>query len=312
MQLIRGFHKLKPKHQKAIVAIGNFDGVHLGHKELIKRVKEIGQAMERPTLLIIFEPQPLEYLKPTSAVPRLTRFREKFYYLNETGIDYLLIVKFNQTFSQLTADEFIERLYKQLAVHYLIVGTDFRFGKARQGDVALLKEAGEKQGFTVEIMPDVKINNERVSSTRIRQNLLSADLVSAELLLGRPYAMMGRVVYGSQLGRQLGFPTANIFVHRMATPLHGIYVVRLKGLNEKGLLGVANIGTRPSVSGTQTLLEVYLFNFNQDIYGKYVIVEFYQKLRDEERFENLTLLKMQIAKDVEQARQYFIEKGELT
>jgi riboflavin kinase/FMN adenylyltransferase len=305
-KLIRGLYSKKLPQGGCVLTIGNFDGVHLGHQALIKRIKTSSEELGVPSMVMTFEPQPLEYFAPERAVPRLTRFREKFTLLAQTSVDQVWVVRFNAEFAALTADEFIQQiLHKKLRVKHLIVGADFRFGRDRQGDIAMLRTIGAQLGFTVEAMPDVIVTGERVSSTRIRKALVANDLALAEGLLGRPYSMMGKVVYGHQLGRQLGFPTANIYLHRMATPVHGIYVVQVHGLRKKPLPGVANVGVRPTVGGTRIILEVYLFDFNHTIYGKAVTVEFCKKLREEERYDNLELLRLQMEKDAEQARAYF-------
>lgn len=311
-ELIRGLYNVAPRHMGGVVTIGNFDGVHLGHQALLKKVKETAQALKVPSTVITFEPQPLEYFMPNKAVPRLTRWREKFCELAKLGIDNILVLRFNEALANLSADDFIKKiLCDTLHVRHIIIGDDFRFGQARAGDFNYLKNAGVQHGFIVEDMPSVIDFGERISSTRIRKALADSDLALAEQLLGRPYTMMGRIVHGDKLGRALGFPTANIYLHRAVTPVQGIYVVRMHGLAKKGLPGVANVGTRPAVGGTRTLLEVYLFNFDQNIYGRDVCVEFCEKLRDEEHYPNLELLKTQIAKDAEQARQYFVERKEL-
>jgi riboflavin kinase/FMN adenylyltransferase len=305
-KLVRGFKNNIPLPKGSVVTIGNFDGIHLGHQALIKRVKTSAKELSVPSIVLTFEPQPLEYFVPGRLVPRLTRFREKFTLLSKADVAEVWVVRFNAEFAALTADEFIKQiLCKKLNVKHLIVGSDFRFGKGRLGDVNMLRKAGEALGFTVEIMPDIIVGGERVSSTRIRNALLENNLALAEELLGRPYTMLGKVVYGNQLGRQLGFPTANIYLHRAATPVHGIYVVRVHGLENKILPGVANVGVRPTIGGTRILLEVYLFDFERTIYGKPVTVEFCKKLREEERYDNLELLRLQMEKDAKQAREYF-------
>lgn len=309
-ELIRGLYNLQARHRGCVAAIGNFDGVHLGHQALLNRLKESAKTLNCPSLVITFEPQPLEFFMPDKAVPRLTRFREKFFYLSELGVDRVLVIHFNKQFASLPAEDFCQQiLYCQLGVKHVILGDDFRFGANRKGDAAYLAASGKKLGYSVEVMPTVVLENERISSTRIREALLKADNALAQRLLGRPYSMMGRVVYGNQLGRQLGFPTANIFLHRAGTPIKGIYAVRLHGIRAHGLPGVANVGVRPTIGGTRTILEVYLFDFNENIYGKSVSVEFCKKQRDEVRYETLDLLKQQIAIDVDIAKNYFAKQA---
>ncbi len=306
-QLIRGLSHINALFKGGVVTIGNFDGVHQGHQVLLSNVVKTAKSLHLPSTVITFEPQPLEYLVPKKSVPRLTRLREKFYLLSKAGIDNVLIIRFDEDFARLSADEFIQSLLiDKLKVKHLIVGDDFRFGWGRQGDIALLKKAG----LSVQAQSDIIMDSERVSSTRVRQALLSGDHDVAHRLLGRPYFMMGRVVHGNKLGRVLGYPTANIYLHRKVSPVMGIYVVQVHGLAKKPLPGVANIGIRPTIGGTRSLLEVHLFNFNQSIYGKYVSVEFCHKLRDEERYDSLDALKAQIDIDARQAREYFIKQGE--
>lgn len=306
-QLIRGLQHITPFHKQGVVTIGNFDGVHRGHQALINKVKSRAKALHVPSILITFEPLPVEYLQPKIAVGRLTRFREKFSALKATGIDYVLVLPFNKTLASLTADAFVKTvLVDGLQIEHLIVGDDFRFGYKRMGDVGLLQQAGLQYGFTVESMTSFKIEDQRVSSTLVREALAQGEQKRAALLLGRPYTMMGRVVHGNKLGRQLGFPTANIELHRKTSPIRGVYAVRMSGVSETALPGAANIGTRPAVNGTRILLEVHLFDFDRDIYGRHVTVEFYQKLRDEAHYENQDLLKQAIADDVSEAKKILL------
>jgi riboflavin kinase/FMN adenylyltransferase len=290
------------------VTIGNFDGVHKGHQALLKLLKAKAQDLYVPTVVITFEPQTSEYFTQGKAVPRLTRWREKFNALAGQQVDAVLVLRFNAKLAALSADEFIDQVLVQgLGVKHIMVGDDFKFGKARQGDFAFLEKAGVKKGFTVAAMESVVLDNERISSTRVRKALENADNALATKLLGRPYTMEGRVMHGDKLGREIGFPTANIFLHRKAAPVAGVYVVRMHGLQSKPLPGVANIGTRPTVNGTRSLLEVHLFDFNQDIYHQQVSVEFCEKLRDEERYDSIELLTEQIKLDALAARQYFLD-----
>ncbi|MCC2666253.1 MAG: riboflavin biosynthesis protein ribF [Gammaproteobacteria bacterium] len=309
-QLVRRVHSsngFTSEPKGCVATIGNFDGVHQGHQALLKQVILRAKELNLSSRVMIFEPQPAEFFLKDKCIARLTRFREKFYYLAKEKVDEVWVVLFNKALALLTATEFIEHvLCAQLYVKHLIVGEDFRFGQGRKGDVALLKAKGQQLGFTVETMPSVMIEGERVSSTRVRNALANADHLLAEQLLGRPYCMLGRVVYGNQLGRTLGFPTANIYLHRRVTPIHGIYAVRLHGIAKKGLPGVANIGIRPTIGGTRTLLEVHVFDFSQTIYGSQVCVEFCKKLREEAKFENLELLKAQMCLDAAEARHYFM------
>ncbi|MCR4346800.1 MAG: bifunctional riboflavin kinase/FAD synthetase [Sulfuricaulis sp.] len=306
MEFIRGWHNLKPQHRGCVATIGNFDGAHLGHQAVIGQLAEKGQELGLPTQVILFEPQPQEFFQPQAAIPRLTRLREKLQALRRYSVDRVLCLRFDAEFAALEPEQFIQRLLVDgLKVRYLVVGDDFRFGRQRRGDFTMLVAAGRKHGFQVVNMHTVTIDDERVSSTRIRAALATGDLVLAEKLLGRPYRMCGRVAHGDKLGRTLGFPTANIHLHRKVTPIKGIFAVEVFGLNTEPLAGAANIGTRPTVGGTRTLLEVHLLDFSDDIYGAYVQVNFLRKFRDEKRFNSLDELRHWIEKDVVDVRAFF-------
>ncbi len=306
MELIRGLHNLRPRHHSCVATIGNFDGVHLGHQAVIGQLAEKADEMCLPAVVITFEPQPMEYFRPEAAPSRLTRFREKIYALRRYAVDRVLCLHFNQKLASLSPEAFIQQvLIDGLGVKYLVVGDDFRFGRKRTGTIAHLRAAGQQHGFQVVNMHTFEIDGERVSSTRVRQALQSGDMAAAERLLGRDYRMSGRVAHGSKLGRELGFPTANIHLHRRFTPLQGIFAVEVFGLEQEPLAGVASLGNRPTVDGTRTLLEVYIFDFEQEIYGKHIQVSFLHKLRDEEKYDTLEALKQQIELDVQNARDYF-------
>lgn len=306
MQLIRGLHNLRPEHRGCVATIGNFDGVHLGHQAVIGQLGEEAGRLHLHSALITFEPQPMEYFRPQQSPARLTRLREKVEALRRFHIDRLLMLPFNRKLAQMSAVEFIQRvLVDGLGVKYLVVGDDFRFGKDRAGDFTMLQAAGREHGFAVVNMHTFLIDGERVSSTRVRAKLNAGDLAGAQQLLGRTYRMSGRVAHGKKLGQELGFPTANIHVHRKATPLQGIFVVEVFGIEGEPLPGVASLGTRPTVDGKTTILEVYLFDFDRNIYGEHLQVSFLYKLRDEVRYTTLDALKVQIAKDVENAQHYF-------
>lgn len=306
-KLIRSLYNLTSQQQGGVITIGNFDGVHVGHQQLVARVIEKAKELHVPSLVVTFEPHPFEYFSQDHlTIPRLTRLREKFRAFADWGVDNVLILTFNQYLAYLSATDFVrEILYAALHPAHIVIGDDFRFGRARLGDFALLKEMGQELGFTVEAMPTVIVDGERVSSTRVRKALANGDHALVKRLLGHPYYMLGRVRAGDQLGRQLGFPTANIYLHRKLTPVKGVYAVLVHGISDKPLPGAANVGIRPTVDGTRILLEVHLLDFNQDIYGCYVKVEFCEKLRDEVRYPNLDLLKEQIARDVVETRKYF-------
>ena len=306
MELVRGLHNLRPEHRGCAATIGSFDGIHLGHQAVLTQLAAQGRERRLPVTLITFEPQPREYFMPEEAPPRLTRFREKLEVLQHCGIDRVVCLRFNAWLASLTADEFIQRVMLDgLAVKYLVVGDDFRFGKGRIGDYALLEQTGKIHGFPVVTMPTFNVGNHRVSSTRIRVALNEGDFSSAEALLGRPYWMSGRVAHGDKRGRTIGFPTANIFLHRNAVPVDGVFAVEMCGIDDRPIAGVANVGTRPTVDGSRALLEVHLFDFDRDIYGRHVQVSFLKKLRPERKFESFELLKRQIERDAEQARAFF-------
>lgn len=306
MELIRGIHNLKQAHHGCVATIGNFDGVHLGHQAVLGQLADKASEMGVPSVAIMFEPQPLEYFSPAMIPPRLTRFREKMKALRRYSLDRVLCLSFNRAMAEMAAQQFIDEiLVGRLGIRYLVVGDDFRFGKGREGDFALLQQAAEQHGFQVVNMHSFNVDGERVSSTRIRDALAVGDLNKAEKLLGRPYRMCGRVAHGDKRGRQWGFPTANIHLHRKATPVNGVFAVEMFGVKGEPVSGVANVGTRPTVAGTRTLLEVHLFDFDEEIYGQQVHVNFLYKLRDEERFSSFEELKAQIGRDVEQAKHFF-------
>ncbi|EIJ43180.1 riboflavin kinase/FMN adenylyltransferase [Beggiatoa alba B18LD] len=304
MELIRSLAQLRPQHRGCVATIGNFDGVHRGHQVILKQLQQHAQALQLPTTVIIFEPQPQEFFAPDRAPPRLTRLREKLIAFQRYGIDRVLCLRFAKT-ALLTADTFIQTiLIEGLGIQYLVVGDDFRFGKGRTGDFKLLQQAGMQAGFQVESQHTFIVDGDRVSSTRIRQALRQGDMQLAQQLLGHPYTLSGRVRHGFQRGRTIGFPTANIFLHRHASPVNGVFAVRVHGLETYPINGVANLGTRPTVDGQDLLLETHLFDFQRMIYGHYVDVEFVKKIREEQRFASFEALKQQIQIDAATARTY--------
>lgn len=306
MEFIRGLHNLKPRHRGCVATIGNFDGVHLGHQAVIDQLARRAVELQLPTTLVLFEPQPQEYFRPDMTPARLTRLREKVEAFALHAVDRLLCVKFEAPFAALSAQQFIQRvLIEGLNVRHLVVGDDFRFGAERRGDFATLQAAGRAHGFEVVATDTVTLDGERISSTRIRERLAAGDLAKAEKLLGRRYGISGRVAHGNKLGRELGIPTANIHVHRQRTPVAGIFVAEVLGLGAEPLPGAASIGTRPTVDGTRTLLEVHLLDFNRDIYGAHVTVNFLRKLRDEKRFSSLEELRVWIERDIAETRAFF-------
>ncbi len=307
MQVIRGLHNLRSEHRGCVATIGNFDGVHLGHQAVFRHLREQAEALGLPATVITFEPQPLEFFAPEAAPARLTRMREKLHALKDAKIDRVVLLEFGAKLASMEAGDFVQRLLVDgLDVRYLFVGDDFRFGKGRSGDIEMLRAVGQEHGFTVENMNTFAVGEERVSSTRVREALAKGELEAAGHYLGRPYRICGRVAHGDERGRSIGFPTANINLHRKVSPLHGVYAVRVGGLGKELLLGVANIGNRPTVEGdTRHLLEVHLFDFNRSIYGEHLDVEFCKKLRDEKKFDNFEQLMHQIEHDAVAARNFF-------
>jgi len=311
MELIRGLHNLRDRHRGCVATIGNFDGVHLGHRCVLDQVKRKGQELGLPTVAIIFEPQPQEFFAGEKAPRRLTRFSEKVRLLAAEGVDRVLCLSFNNRLRNLSADEFVEQLLLEgLDVRHFVVGDDFRFGCDRSGDYAMLARAGKQHGFTVANTATFEIENERVSSTRIRKVLDVNDLALAERLLGRPYAISGRVVLGQQLGRQLGVPTANVRMHRYPSPLTGVYAVTVTLADGRKVDGIANIGNRPTVEGNFPVLEAHLFDLNENLYGSLLSVEFCHFVRAERKFDGLDALKQQIFNDIDEARAYFSNRPE--
>ena len=330
MEIIRGLHNIRQRHANCVATIGNFDGVHHGHQMLLAHLKAKSEELRAPSLLITFEPQPREFFstaprrratesedgqaarQPRSGrtVPaRLTRFREKVHVLRGTGIDRVLCIPFNDRTRLIPADEVVERfLVAMLGVRYLVVGDDFQFGRDREGDYAMLKAAGDRLGFGVSHMGTLTFDHERVSSTRIREALKEGDFGLAERLLGRPYSMMGRVVYGLQIGRTIGVPTANIRLQRDKAPLEGIFAVTVDGLGPTRQ-GAASIGVRPTVDGKEPLLEVHLFDFDEEIYGRLLTVTLRWKIREERRFPTLQAMKEEIERDIEKTRAFFSQGG---
>jgi riboflavin kinase/FMN adenylyltransferase len=307
MQVIRGLHNLRVEHQGCVATIGNFDGVHLGHQAVFRHLRKKAAEFGLPATVITFEPQPMEFFAPEAAPARLTRMREKLQALKDAEIDRVVLLEFGQKLASMSAESFVQELLVDgLDVSYLFVGDDFRFGRKRAGDIGLLRRVGEEHGFGVENMNTFAVAEARVSSTRIREALARGDLQLAEKNLGRPYRICGRVAHGDARGRTIGFPTANVDLHRKVSPLRGVFAVEVLGLGADPLPGVANIGNRPTVTGDDRyLLEVHLFDFSRSIYGEHVQVEFKKKLRDEQRFDTFELLRQQILKDADEAREYF-------
>ncbi|RLM28186.1 riboflavin biosynthesis protein RibF [Brenneria alni] len=307
MQLIRGIHNLRAHHYGCVLTIGNFDGVHRGHQMLLERLKQEGRSRGLPVMVMIFEPQPQELFSVKKAPARLTRLRDKVNYLRKAGVDYLLCVKFDAHFAANHARTFVSTLLvEKLGVRFLVVGDDFRFGAGREGDFLLLQKAGLDAGFEVISTASFCNDGKRVSSTAIRDALNNDDLMLAENLLGHPYSISGRVIHGKELGRTIGFPTANLSLKRQVSPVNGVYAVSVYGLGDEPLPGVANIGTRPTITGdNRQQLEVHLLDTTMDLYGRHIEVVLRKKIRNEQRFASLEALKQQIADDVVTARVFF-------
>lgn len=312
----RAVAAVRPKDGRSgtAVTIGNFDGVHVGHQAMLARMLEVARARRLQSCVLTFEPHPRELFTPGQAPTRLTSLREKLELLAGYGVERTHVVRFSRAFAAIPAEAFVERmLVGTLAARWVLVGGDFRFGARRGGDVTLLRAMGERHGFEVEEMPEVLHERARVASSSVREALKAGDLKAASLLLGRSYTISGRVVHGDKLGRQLGYATANIRLKHNRAPFTGIFAVRLHGEGEgfeKGSRhGVASLGVRPTVKaeGESPLLEVHLFDFSGELYGRHVRVEFLHKIRDEEKFPDLDTLKAKIAGDCEAARKILLE-----
>lgn len=308
MELIRGIHNLKPQLQGCVLSIGNFDGIHLGHRAVLSRLLQEAERLQVPSTVMTFEPQPAELFAGNNAPARLSRLRDKFVQLEKLNLDRLLCISFTYEFANLSANDFIEQLLiKKLNVKFLVIGDDFHFGYQRLGDFALLEEAGKKHGFEVVDTRSLSQDACRVSSTRIRSALAKGQLQQAEQMLGRKYSITGRVGHGKKLGRTIGVPTANLFLKRRVSPVSGVFVVSVLGVDEhsdKLYRGIANIGCRPTVNGERQQLEVHIFDFEGDLYGRQLEVLLEKKLRDEVRFDSFAELKIQIDIDIQQARKW--------
>jgi riboflavin kinase/FMN adenylyltransferase len=302
MELLRGLHNLRPQHRGCVLTVGAFDGVHRGHQEMIRMVRDCAAECGVPAAAMAFEPTPREYFAKGVPPARLTRFRERFEAFARYGLDRFVVLPFNEQIRGLGHQEFIERvLVNGLGVRHMVVGHDFRFGRD-QADVAKLREVGPRYGFGVTELAPFEIDGERVSSSLIREALEAGDMARAGKFLGRPYRITGKVIHGAKLGRQLGFPTANLRLHRRATPLAGVFAVRVSGAGLDNAPGVANLGTRPAVNGKELLLEAHVFDFAGDLYRQYVHVDFIARLRDEVWFPNMDALVEQMHKDAALAR----------
>ncbi|MCF6190362.1 MAG: bifunctional riboflavin kinase/FAD synthetase [Cocleimonas sp.] len=302
MRFLRRPQALTSNDIGCVASIGNFDGLHLGHRKIINQLKEKSTTLKLPLTIISFEPLPSEYFMPEPPA-RIYPQRDKVRLLQSMGVDNFLCLKFDAAFSQQSPEDFVNKvLIEKLGVKYFVVGDDFRFGHQRKGNFQLLKKIGDEKGMQVVDTPTCDHDNKRISSTRIRTLLEAGNIKSANALLGARYQLSGRVRHGDKRGRTIGFPTLNLKVLDHLAPARGVYAVRVSGLSDKPLTGVANLGARPTVNGTENRLETHLFDFDGDVYGKYICVELAEFLRAEQKFDDFGALKLQISGDAEHAR----------
>lgn len=306
MRLIRGLYSCPPNlfQQGSIATIGNFDGVHLGHQAIIKRLTDKAKALSAPSVVIVFEPHPQEFFRPEAAPARLFKLTDKLLALKDLGVDYVLCLRFNQELAQLSAEDFIRRvLVETLHAKHLFIGDDFKFGYKRKGDFALLQQEAK---FPVEanqtVTQSIDGESARISSSLVRQAIVDNDFEHAEKLLGRPYRFRGRVAHGDKQGRTIGVPTANIALKRVKSPLQGVYAVKVFGIKDEAINGVANVGIKPTLNARKERLEVHLLDFDGDVYGKQLTIEPVAKIRDEQKFSGKDELIEQINRDIEKAR----------
>ena len=308
MRLLRGLHNPGIGSRGCVATIGNFDGVHLGHQSVLKQVQKQALRLNKPSVVIVFEPQPLEFLNPADAPARLMCLREKLEALQSVGVDAVFCLTFDEHLRNQTASQFIDQvLLEHLNIKHLVIGDDFRFGGDREGDFQLLQRSGEKNGFSVERTP-TQTEPEgskaiRISSTQVRKALAQGDFDRAQQLLGKAYMISGRVQHGEKIGRGIGFPTANLALKRLHSPLLGVFAVRVRRLDGRIQDGVANIGTKPTIGEFQPNLEVHVFDLNETFYGERIQVEFVAKIRGEQRFDGLEQLKKQITSDIAMAKE---------
>ncbi len=302
---------IQPGGGPVALTIGNFDGVHRGHRAMLDRLVAEARELQLPCKVLTFEPHPREYFSPATAPTRLTRLREKLELIAAAGVGAVHVLRFGAPLAAISAVQFVDDvLLRSLGVRWLLVGRDFRYGAKRAGDFAALQSASATKGFALEAMGDVMEGSQRVSSSGVRTALAAGDLASAQRLLGRAYSMSGRVAHGEKLGRTLGFPTANIVLRRRP-PLAGIYAVEAELEETRAVTrGVASVGRRPTVrENAPPLLEVHLFDWSGELYGRHLRVKFLRKLRDEEKYDGLDALRSAIGQDVAQAKDYFRKHG---
>jgi len=306
MEIVRGLQGLDGRHRGAAITIGSFDGIHLGHGALIASACALGAKDGRPAMMLTFEPLPREYLARADPPARLTDLRERWRVLERSDLSYVCVLRFDEKLRSLSGEQFVSLLSERFCASAIVVGQDFRFGRGGAGSIALLRAAADAGKFALELVPSVCIDETRVSSSGVRAALAAGDFRLARDLLGRAYSMRGRVIEGEKLGRRLGYPTANIRMRRAKLPLTGIFAVRVRGVDEGNThtarAGVASLGFRPTVGGTEPLLEAHVFDFDGSLYGRELEVEFVAKIRDEEKFDNLDALVQQMHQDAAGAR----------
>jgi riboflavin kinase/FMN adenylyltransferase len=316
MYLIRGLKNLslfneRFSEEQLVVTIGNFDGLHQGHKKIIQEMKNISKNSSAKTMVIFTEPHAKEFFSMDKDImeqpARISPWRDKFKNLENENIDFAFFLKFNKFLQTMSPEIFIEKVLGSLNIINLMIGDDFRFGQDRKGDFLMLKDWSKSQGISLSKLPTFSIENRRISSTWIRETLSLSDFSTTKKLLGRPYTFEGKVVHGNRLGRSIGFPTANIWLPKNNLPIRGVFSVKIS-IDMSEFEGIANIGIRPTVGGTSPVLEVNIFDFKKEIYGKRLKVEFVKKIRDEKKFESLDDLKKQIAKDVNTAKEQLLDE----
>jgi riboflavin kinase/FMN adenylyltransferase len=304
MELVRGLHNVRAQHRGCVLTIGAFDGVHRGHQEMFRVLRERAAQHGLPAVVLSFEPTPREFFAIGTPPARLTRFREKVDALRSYGIDRFICLRFDEHMRAMSQEQFVKDvLVGVLGIRHIVVGHDFRFARDHDGSVATLRSYAARCDFAVTEVPPFEVEGERVSSSLIREALEVGDLQRARKFLGRPYRMTGKVIHGAKLGRKLGFPTANLPLHRRATPVAGVFAVRVSGCGLNRVAGVANLGTRPAVNGKELLLEAHIFDFSAELYRSYLHVDFIERLRDELWFPNVDALVEQMHKDAELARE---------
>ena len=302
MELVRGLSGSGRRGEGCVLTIGTYDGIHLGHQALLARLHEHAARRGAAAVLLTFEPTPREYLAPNDPPPRLTSLRERWRILSGAGLDYLWLLRFGEALRNLPGEDFAQLLARELRPRVVVIGHDFRFGRHGEATAAVLSAAGTRLGFEVDVLAPVTLDGERISSSGVRAALACGDFERARRWLGRPWSMRGRVMPGKRLGRDLGFPTANLPLERRRAPVAGIFAVRVHGVASAALPGVASLGTRPTIGGVEALLEVHLFDFCGELYGREIEVEFAAKLRDEARFATLEALTAQMQRDAADAR----------